>query len=289
MKFNKVLFDCSSLPALMAVHKTCKGLTEKQQTELEYLQQRPTPTDAQKIKIGALLEKQSNTGKLDVLSVGCISSLKNVYVKEKYYKQIISITKDYSPAILNGVISEPKSLELVSEITGMKYTLHKKRVSNKYLKGILDAYAGESVKKATTVIEIKTCANLQSFMGLIGNQDEETKSSFYWQIMGYLAITGASEGHICHCIVSYPDNIINDEINRFIFKARAFGMDGDYIQSGIDRIRFNLTFDEIPIHERMIRFSVQRDEEAIKSIYEKVSYCRKWLNNFDKIHTNMNL
>lgn len=50
-----------------------------------------------------------------------------------------------------------------------------------------------------------------------------------------------------------------------------------------------MTFDEIPIEQRVVRFKVQRDEEAIKSIYDKVRFCRKWLNSFDELHRGMNI
>jgi hypothetical protein len=49
-----------------------------------------------------------------------------------------------------------------------------------------------------------------------------------------------------------------------------------------------MTFDEIPIKERLLRFPVQRDEEMIQKIYKRVEACREWLQEFDSMHSNIN-
>jgi hypothetical protein len=286
MNFNKTRISCHALQPIMSNHSTCKALTGKQSLELSYLLTKGDLTKRQQETLDKLEYKKENQGRSDVLSPGCISKLKDLYVREKYHKQVVNIAKDYSPAILNGTLSESKSLGMLSEIDGIRYKTHKKLIKNDHLKGILDAYSGKSARKASKVIEVKTCANMQSLVNIIGSKD--ISSMYYWQIMGYLAITGADEGEICHCLVSYPERVIKDEINRFLFKAKSFDFDGEYIQTHIDRIRHNLTFDDIPIHERMYRFKVQRDDDAISRIYEKVKHCRKWLNSFNKLHTNTN-
>lgn len=285
MDFNKVKINCSALPSIMSSHKLCKPLSEKQELELASLKLRDKLSEPQKKKLDTLTERVKNIGNIEMLSNGAISKLKEVYVREKYNKQVVSIGKDYSPAILNGVMSESKVLSLISDFEGIKCKLHKKVIYNSFLKGILDAYIGKSAKKATKVIEIKTCQNMQSLMSVLDPQEAYDK--YYWQIMGYLAITGAEEGTIYHCVVTYPERIINDEINKFIYKAKVFGLDGGYVEQQIERIRFNLSFDDIPINERIYKFSVQRDENIIKDIYKKVKYCRGWLNDYDKMHSNL--
>jgi hypothetical protein len=271
----------------MANGRDSKPLTILQEADYEKLLLTFQRTEPQQLKFEKLQTRKDNINNPSILSVGCMSKLKEIYIREKYHKQVVSIGKDYSPAILNGVLSENKSLNMVSELDGVKYRIHKGLVKDKFLKGILDAFSGNSIKKAKKVMEIKTCQNMQSLVSLI--KDEEVRSNYYWQLMGYLAMTGADEGEICHCVVTYPERIINDEIQRFLHKVKPFGFDGEYIDREIERIRFNLSFDEIPIEQRVVRFSVSRNDDDVKNIREKVKTCRKWLNSFDKIHSNLNI
>lgn len=286
MNFNKLLLPCSSLPSIMAAAKDGKPLTEKQTIEFEKLEAKQDRTEKQQENYEKFISRIENAGKADTIGSGGISRLKDIYTKEKWGKEVISVAKDYVPAVLNGTLSEGKSLSIVSELDGHDYKVHKKLIKNRYLKGILDCYLGASVKKIHRVVDIKTASSMQSLLSLV--KDEETQSKYYWQIMGYLAITGADEGEVCHCLVSYSERIINDEINKFLQRTKNLGFDGEYIESQIHRIKFNMTFDEIPIEQRVVRFKVERDESAIKNIYDKVKFCRGWLSSFDKIHLEMN-
>lgn len=287
MDFGKILISCSALPTIMAATKEGKPLTEKQTEEFAKLSVHPNRSEIQQGKYEKYLLRLENEGKIDAIGAGGISRLKDIYIKEKWGKEIINVAKDYVPAVLNGTLSEHKSLEMLSELDGIKYKSHKKLIKNRYLKGILDCYLGGSIKNIHKVTDIKTAASMQSLLSLV--RDEETKSKYYWQIMGYLAITGAQEGEVCHCLVSYSERIINDEIHKFLQRTKNLGFDGEYIDAQIQRIKFNMTFDEIPIEQRIVRFVVERDDEAIKSIYDKVRFCRKWLNDFDKLHRGMNI
>ena len=287
MDFTKILISCSALPAVMANTKEIKQLTEPQEIEFAKLRIHPSRSKLQQDKYKKYIIRSENAGKVDSIGAGGISKLKDIYIKEKWGKEVVSVAKDYVPGILNGTLSEHKSLSLISELDGVAYRKHKSLIKNKYLKGILDSYLGNSLKKIEKVTDIKTASSMQSLLSLI--KDEETNTKYYWQIMGYLAITGANEGEICHCLVSYPERIINDEINKFLQRTKNLGFDGDYIDSQIQRIKFNMTFDEIPIEQRVVRFKVERDDNAIKNIYEKVKFCRKWLDKFDNLHRSMNI
>lgn len=271
----------------MAEPKQNKALSEIQIAELNELSKKAKRTEKQDERYNVLLERQKNGGKLNAIGKSGLSKLRDIYVREKYQKEAMSVSKDFIPAAMNGILSEGKSLSLICELDGVSYNVHKKLIKNKYLKGVIDAYSGKSVYKSKKVIDIKTASSMQSLVSLI--KDEETKSLYYWQIMGYLAITGAEEGEICHCLVSYPERMINEEINKFIARVKNIGVDGEYIEENIERIRFNMTFDEIPIEQRVVRFNVQRNDDAIKRIYEAVKLSRKWLIDFDITHNMMNI
>jgi len=287
MNFNTTLISCSYLPKLMNATKEVKPLTDKQMAEYIKLSISTERTPTQQSKYEAYEKRNKTQGEISHISGMGLSCLKDIYLREKWGKRIINVSKDYVPGILNGSLAESASLGLICDLDGIQYKKHKDLIKNKYLKGIIDCYTGVSIKKAEKVIDIKTCASMHSLVALI--KDEEVKSAFYWQIMGYLAITGAEYGAIYHCVVDYHERIITDEINKFLHRTKGLGFDGDYIDEQVQHIRFNLTFKEIPAEQRVVKFEVTRDEDAIKQIYEKVRFCRQWLNKFDELHRNMNI
>ena len=287
MDFSKILIPCSALPTIMAASKENKGLTDKQTEEYNKLLNKTDLTDKQRATLEMYEERLQNKGSVNTISGSAISKLRDIYIRAKWGKEQVSVAKDYIPAALNGTMSERNSIKLISDFDGIEYKLHKKLISNRYITGVLDCYLGKSAKKASKVIDVKTASSMHSLLSLV--RDEEERSRYYWQIMGYLAITGADTGEVCHCLVTYPERIINDEINKFLNKVKGIGVPGEYIEREIHKIRSNMTFDEIPVSQRIVRFKVERDEDSIAKIYDRVKFCRKWLTEFDNSISNMNL
>ena len=102
-----------------------------------------------------------------------------------------------------------------------------------------------------------------------------------------MALTNSKEAEVCYCLVNMPEEIINGEKNR-IFRAMnpATEENADY-KRVINKLVNNMTFDEIPITERVVRFKVERDEAVIEKIYSRVNECRNWLLEFEKIHLGL--
>ena len=242
-------------------------------------------TDHQTLKLKNLEEKVVNSKRTDILGKGCTTSLIDIYSKQKYGKRKISGYEESVLSIANGTISEGNSLKMLSEFDNIDYKTHKETISNRYIKGIIDGYIGKSIKKCDKIIEVKTCNSLQS---LLNNTQESVKAQYYWQIMGYMFITGATEGEICHCLVSYPKELIQSAKDRYLYKIRPLSLSSEYISEQLYKIENDMTFDEIPVNERIVRTTVRRNDEHIAMIKQKVKYCREWLNNFDKLHQNIN-
>lgn len=290
MDFSNIKFNCSDLQSLMSSGKENKPLSE---SELEKLNKIKA-----KISIGKVLTKTDNTNyekfskreeaqdKPFLISKTNETILKKIYSREKYGKYVQSISSDYTPSMINGTMSETKSLELLSEVIGKKIKVSKDTISNNVLKGKIDGYTGRSLYKANHVYEVKTATNYESFLGFLDTSEEKTKH--YWQLMGYLAITGAKSGSIVHCCVSYHPNIITSEINKYLYKIRGLDISQERVDSEIAKIRNNLTFDEIPKNERVIILTIDRNEEDIELINKRAVLFREWLNDFDTKMSIMN-
>lgn len=284
---NKVKINCSDLSTLMVCEKEMKPLSESQELELIKLKSLDKPRETQLRKI----EKYENKIALgdigdSVLTEASKKMLLDVYVKEKYGKKVVNASKDYNIGLINGSLSEFRSLELVSNLTGESFKVNKDLVSNKYIKGRLDAYIGKSIKNANKVIEIKTAQNMQSLLSM--NAKSDLAKIYYWQLMGYMYLTKADIAEIYHVVVTYDSNIIKESINRYLNRVKGMGLTKDKIEQEVESIRFNLTFDDIPPNERMIKVSLERNDSDIDRIKTKVTAARRYLIEFDKIHTSMN-
>lgn len=274
----------------MSNGKENKPLDEKSRAELDKINKKIlegkelTKTD---IKNHSKLIKRAEA-ELEpfLISKANENTLRVIYSREKYKKYPQSSSKDYSLQMVNGTMSEKESLELSKEVLGCKIKVSKGVISNDHLKGIIDGYTGRTVYKANHIYEIKTAANYETFLNNANSEKE--RSDYYWQVMGYLSITGAKKGTIIHTCVSYHPDIITQEIGRYLTKIRGLNVPSEIVDKQIEKIRNNMTFDDIPKNERVATFTVERNEEEIELIRKKVLSFRVWLSDFEKKCLKMN-
>lgn len=165
---------------------------------------------------------------------------------------------------------------MLSRIDSQTYTKNDKRFKNEYLTGEPDIIINDKI------IDIKSSYD---FATLLSNIGKPLNSLYEYQVLGYMALTGATEAEICYCLVNMPQEMINSEKKRIFYALNATTEESPEYLRQISKLENNMSFDEIPIQERLVRFPVQRDEEAINKIYKRVEACREWLKEFDKFHS----
>jgi hypothetical protein len=104
-----------------------------------------------------------------------------------------------------------------------------------------------------------------------------------------MALTGAEVAQVCYCLVNMPQEIINSEKKRLFYALNAATEDSPEYVRQVSKLENNMTFDEIPIKERVVRFTVDYDEQLIQKVYKRIEQCREWLKEFDVMHANLNL
>jgi hypothetical protein len=103
-----------------------------------------------------------------------------------------------------------------------------------------------------------------------------------------MALTGASSAEVCYVLVNMPAEMINSAKKRIFYAVNAATEDSPEYKRQADRLENSMTFDEVPINERVIRFQVDRDEAMIEKIYKRVTQCRDWLTEFDSMYSHLN-
>lgn len=195
--------------------------------------------------------------KTELLSESTKTYLKDIYIKEVYgrdrgYQTISKFTQ-------KGTMVESDSLDLVEKVTGKRYFKNLKEFSNDWIKGTPDVIPEEKV------IDIKSNWDLWTFGNI---SEDKARTDYYYQVLGYMWLTGKKIGDLNFCLVNTPDMLIEDEIYRLKFKI------GD---DEADKYRINYKFDDIPDAEKFKEYSFDFDALAIEELKMRIVASRSFL------------
>lgn len=277
--WNDALIRCSCIGKIMANGRG-SVLTEKQAAELERLQSLPARTEKQQSTLKELIEKKHATPEL---SDTCKSYLKEVYMFHKYGKESLG-GSERSRYTIKGRSVEDESIMLLSRIDGKEYKKNEQRYTNQYLTGEPDIIVADDDGKISEIIDIKSSWDGASLLSNIGSP---LNPLYFYQVQGYMALTGAKSARVSYVLVNMPQEIIEGEKKRIFYTMNPPTEESIPYKKAISRLENNMTFDEIPIKERLVQFYVPRDEEMIEKIYKRIEECRNWLVEFEKIHENL--
>ena len=245
-------------------------------------------TDFSNIKIrcsslGSLMtEPQSKTDKdAGNLSKTAQKHLIDIYIAEKYGR----IRDIQTKQIAKGIEAEQASIELLSLYLKKPFNKNEERISNEYVSGLPDLYNGNDIKNTDLIIDIKSSYDLWTFMA---NVPDKLDSIYYWQLMGYMWLTGATNSYVAYCLVNTPDNIIQKEKYWMLQKMNVVSEESPEFIRESAKIEFNMTFDDISIAERVLLFPVKRNEDDILRIQNKVEKAREFLIELENTHLNFN-
>lgn len=208
------------------------------------------------------------------LSETAKTHLIDVFVSNRYGRQS-DIQNKY---IQKGLLVEEDSITLYSRVKKTYYKKNENPLSNEFIKGTPDLYSGKSIKEADHIIDIKSSYDIFTFFR---NHNNDLNNLYYWQVQGYMWLTGAKSASVAYCLVDTPEQIINDEKRKLMWKMGAATTESeDFIQAcgELDRL---LTYKDIPLNERMIEFHVDRNEEDISRIEKRVVKGREYLKSIE--------
>lgn len=288
--FSKTVIRCSALGSIMSppqgktpMEKYISALTSLTETQEKY--EKLLKKDGKQglgylDKISKLtqelpmLETQKDE---EYLSKSCQSYLTKTYALEKYNRIKDVQTKE----MVKGVEVEDTSIELFSKMEGKWYEKNTSRLNNGIVSGTPDLFDGESIDKAERVIDIKSSYDIETFLK---NITQPLSSTYYWQIQGYLWLTSAPVGVISYCLVNTPESIVNQQAEYLMRKLDVATTENPLYKREYEKLVRNMTFDDIPMEERIIRIEVQRNDDDIEKIYKKVLKCREYLQEFQEKH-----
>jgi hypothetical protein len=213
------------------------------------------------------------------LSKTAKTHLLEIYIAEKYGRRKDVQTKQMK----KGIQVEDDSIALLSEYMGNTFSKNTERFTNDYITGHPDIL--DLSESGLKIWDVKSSYDLFTFLG---NLPEKLKDLYYWQLQSYMWLTGAVESSIAYCLVNTPFGIIEQEKKSLLYRMDVISEENPEYVLEASKLELNMMFDDIDIKERILIFPVQRNEEDIQLIQNKVEKARAYLSMIENTHKNFN-
>lgn len=212
--------------------------------------------------------------KSEGLSETCKTHLVDKYISFEFGRNT-DIQNKYT---IKGLQVEEDSLTLYARFKkAFDYPILKNEVtlSNDYISGTPDNFRGEEITKATHIVDIKSSWDIFTYYR---TRYKKLNQMYYWQLQGYMALTGAETSTLAYCLVDTPDQLINDEKRKLLWKMGVTtDQDPDYLEACIEIEKLCL-YNDIPIEKRVHEIHIDRNDEDIKRLYKRIEDCRYHMN-----------
>lgn len=293
MDWSKVNIHCSALYNIMAggyksnmdlYLEACEEYIKKQ-GHWEKLKKKDGPRgeklqdDMEKFAaIIPILEAAKDV--VDPLSKGCKTFLTGVYSTEKYHKW--SPVKDIGNRYTDkGKVVEGEAIELVNALDGLSLFKNEERLRNEWFSGHPDAFEGDNLQNATIIHDVKSPYDCETFFAHIG---KGLLSAYYWQMQGYMDLSGAQVAKVHFCLINTPEHQILSSRESLLRRMNVVSeLSPEFVEAERELIN-NLIFDDMPMPDKRYFFTVHKNEEDIERAKRKVEQCREYLAEFEKIH-----
>lgn len=214
------------------------------------------------------------------LSEGAKTFCSSLYFDVKYGKwnPVKDIGNKYTS---KGKVAEEESIKLVSILEGVLYSKNELLIENEFLRGTPDIIVGDDPYNAEKIVDVKSPWDCETFSA---NLNGELNQQYYFQMQGYMAISNAPVAEVHFCLVDIPDYMWEQERNRLFRLMEVVTEESPEFVAAQKQLHKNLTFGDMELQERRIKFTVHRDEEIIQKIYRQVEKCRPYLQEIEKRH-----
>lgn len=269
--------SCHSISKIMAGEI---GLTDTQQKRLNELEQRKSDhlkgvakvnalTDNMEKELQLLYKKRDNPE----LPKGA-----KTFVKEWIKKQMFRRKKEWKSLVIDkGLAVEDDAINLMAEVYGLEnVSKNQEWFENDFMKGSPDVIH-EKVR------DTKASWDLFTFPMF---DDEIPNEDYWWQLQGYMILTGIKKASLDYVLIDTPFPIIQLELKKLYYQSG--GSAEDWTPEKHDALIPNYQFNDIPKEYRVKSFEFDYDESVYEKIQQRVYMCRKYVdtivNNLEPVN-----
>ena len=240
------------------------------------------------------LKADKEAGKL---SVGAETHALDVWVSAKYKRN----EESYSKYFEKGNEVEESSITFLSLNKRRFFKKNEVTIENDWIIGTPDLFIGDEIVRASEIIDIKSSWDIFTFHR---SKLKGLNMNYYWQMQGYMWLTGAQKATLSYCLVNGTADLINDEKWKLARAHRVLidDQDPNFIKSCqmvernmiYDLKAFQKTYPSFNFHsdlhnwqhdispdERLYEVIIERNEEDIERIKQKVEAAWNFLENME--------
>ena len=210
--------------------------------------------------IGKIMTSPRNKGEL-------LSQTAKTYIEEQVILDKYGIKKQfYSRYTDKGILVEDDAIQLVSDVLDLGFLWkNEEYFENDWMTGTPD------VNTDSILLDVKSSWDATTFPFFA---TEIPTKDYYYQLQGYMELTGKTRALLCYCLVNTPANMVEDEVRRAHWNANLLEESIDLR----DEVQKRHNFDHIPDNRRVKVFELEKDEQVIEQIKERVELCREYYN-----------
>ena len=215
-------------------------------------------------QLGKIMTSPKTKG--EVLSKTCKTYIQELAIENKY-----GIRKEFwSRYTDKGNECEEEAIELVNDVLNLGFIFkNDENLNNDWITGTPDVNTNE------ILLDVKCSYDGITFFQKTFEDDiEALNKDYYYQLQGYMWLTGKTESLLCYCLVNTPFQIVEDEVRREHWKQGLIDENLDVR----DFVQKKHNFDHIPKEKRVKVFKIAKDEEIIEKIKQRVEECREYYN-----------
>jgi hypothetical protein len=211
--------------------------------------------------IGKIMTSPKTKGEL-------LSQTTKTYLQELAIEEVYGIRKEFSSRYTDkGNEVEDLSIALCNDVLDLGFIYkNEEHFTNDWITGTPDVNTNE------ILLDVKSSYDATTFPFF---DTKLTNKSYFYQLQGYMWLTGKQESLLCYCLIDTPLQIVEDEIRREHWKASLIEEDlnlRDFVQA-------KHTFGHIPKEKRLKTFKIERDEDVIEEIKTRIEQCREYYND----------
>ena len=194
-----------------------------------------------------------------------LSQTAKSYIEDLFNELEFGYRKEFSSRYTDkGLEMEDEAIQFASEQFDWEFVVkNTERFTNDYITGEPD------INTDSLLADIKCSWSLDTYP--MFEADLKNKD-YYWQLQGYMWLTGKTEAELVYCLMNTPLQIVEDEVRRAHWKAGLIDEDIDLRHE----VQLKHNYDNIPSKLRVKRYIVERDEKSIEKIIEKVEIAREY-------------
>jgi len=185
------------------------------------------------------------------------------------------ITNKY---IEKGLMVEEDGITVYSRLKRKFFKKNEIHLKNRFIMGTPDIFEGESIASAISVPDIKCSWDLYTFRRTLV---KKLNPMYYWQLQGYMWLTGALTAPLAYCLINTPQPLIEAAKKSLWFKlGQPDEYDGNFLDACAE-LEKSMIYDDLSLNERLLEYIIERDESCFEMIKKKVIAARKYLQWLD--------